>query len=152
MKTFYAILSFVVGVAKLFKRSCWGTKTFCQMLPRLKNVFNSSKVPSALAHGIKNDYSHRRCVCVQTKIIKKTLNPTRFTCHRVIFHYWTIDYFHCYFNQMTKPLRHSSFTLSIEKDWEYKFNYSDDLLVDLIEKSKTFNYKLFLKTSFYNLV
>ena len=40
----------------LFKRSCWG-KTFCQMLPWLKNFFNSSKIPFALVPGIKNDSS-----------------------------------------------------------------------------------------------
>ena len=50
-------MSFVVGVPKLFKRSCWGTKTFCQMFPGLKNFFNVSKIPSALVPGIKNDYS-----------------------------------------------------------------------------------------------
>ena len=80
-------------------------------------------VCSILKHQLNTDTLDENGTCISNavslyykKIIKKTLNPTRFTCHRVIFHYWTIDYFHCYFNQMTKPLRHSSFTLSIEKD------------------------------------
>ena len=46
----------MVGVPKLFKRSCW-CKTFCQMLPWLKNFFNSSKIPFAIVPGIKNDSS-----------------------------------------------------------------------------------------------
>ena len=37
MKAFWAILGFVLGVSKLFKKSFWGTKTFWQMLPGLKN-------------------------------------------------------------------------------------------------------------------
>ena len=49
-------MSFVVGVPKPFKRSRWGTKTFCQMLSEFKNFFNSSKIPSTLVAGIKNDY------------------------------------------------------------------------------------------------
>ena len=56
-KTFRAILTFVVGLPKLFKRSCLGTKTFCQILPGLKNFFNSSKIPLVLVPDIKNDYS-----------------------------------------------------------------------------------------------
>ena len=56
-KTFWATLTFVVGLPKLFKISCWGTKTFCQNLPGLKNLFNSSKISSALVPGIKNYYS-----------------------------------------------------------------------------------------------
>ena len=47
----------MAGLPNLFKWSCWGTKTFCQMVPGLKNFFNSSKIPSALVPGIKKDYS-----------------------------------------------------------------------------------------------
>ena len=42
-------------------------------------------------------------------------------------------------NQMSKPLRSSSHILRIEKDWEYWWDYSDDLLADLIEKYDTLN-------------
>ena len=66
MKTFWAILNFVVGVPKPLKRSGWGIKTLCQMLPRLKNFFNSSKIPSTLVPGIKNDYSLKE----QVKFLK----------------------------------------------------------------------------------
>ena len=89
-KTFWAILMFVIGVLKLFKRS-YPTNiprefhvetTWKRLLPRRfnveytwcifrelgyqkcfpdisgtqKNCFNSSKIPSALVPGIKNDY------------------------------------------------------------------------------------------------
>lgn len=53
---FWATLSFVVGVPKRFKRSYWGTETFCQMPPELKNFFNCSKTLSALVHYIINAY------------------------------------------------------------------------------------------------
>ena len=52
-------MSFLVVVPKLFKRSCWGTITFWQMLLGLQNFFNSSKILSALVLDIKHDYSLR---------------------------------------------------------------------------------------------
>ena len=75
-KTFWAILSFVVGVPKLFKRF-WGTKNLCQMLPGLKKFFHSSKIPSALVPTIKNDYSlilyGMRYKCSHFKILNSSL-------------------------------------------------------------------------------
>ena len=41
-----------------------GTKTFYQIISGLRNFFNSSKIPSALVPGIKNDYSLTRNVYV----------------------------------------------------------------------------------------
>ena len=40
---------------------------------------------------------------------------------------------------MLKLLNHSSHTVRIEKDWKYRLKDSDDLLVELIEKSDAFN-------------
>ena len=45
------------GYQNFLKDRVGSTKTFCQMLPGLKNCFNSSKILSALVPGIKNDYS-----------------------------------------------------------------------------------------------
>ena len=51
-------------------------------------------------------------------------------------------YFHCCLNQISKPLRCSSYILKIEKQREYRLNYSYDLLIKLIEK---LSYKPFCK-------
>ena len=47
----------MLGVPKLYKRSCWGTKTFCHMLPVLKSLVKYSKILFTLVSGIKNNYS-----------------------------------------------------------------------------------------------
>ena len=49
---------------------------------------------------------------------------------------------------MPKPLSHSSYILKIEKLWEYWSNYSDDLLIKLIEKCDTLGYPPFFKYYF----
>ena len=64
---------------------------------------------------------------------------TGFICHKPICHYWAVDYFHCFFNEMLKLLNHSSHIVRIEKDWKYRLKDSDDLLVELIEKSDAFH-------------
>ena len=83
---------------------------------------------------------------------KKTLYGlflwTGFTYFKVLCYHWAIDYFHCYLNQITRPLSSSSHILRIEKDWEYLLDYSNDLLIQLIEKSDTLSYKPFLKHYF----
>ena len=73
---------------------------------------------------------------------------TGFTYFKVLCYHWAIDYFHCYLNQITRPLSSSSYILRIEKDWEYLLDYSNDLLIQLIEKSDTLSYKPFLKHYF----
>ena len=42
-----------------------------------------------------------------------------------------------YLNQTPKLVNHSSYILKVEKDWQNRLGYSDDLLVNLIEKSDT---------------
>ena len=63
----------------------------------------------------------------------------------------TEDCFQCYFNQVPKPLSHSSYNLGVEKHWEYWLNYSDDLLVKSTEKFDILSYKAFLNTAFNKL-
>ena len=61
-------MSCLVGVPKLFKRSCWGTKTICQMLAGFRNFLNSSKTSSALLPGIENDYSLTFFFYIESKV------------------------------------------------------------------------------------
>ena len=79
----------------------------------------------------------------------KNLTP-RLTRPRCSFR--TEEYFHCYLNQMPKPLVHSSNILRTKKHWEFWLNYSDDLLVKPIEKSDILSHRLFFNTAFYKLV
>ena len=56
-KTFWAILSFVVGYQNFLKDHVGVPKLFARCFRGSKNFFNSSKSPSALVPGIRNDYS-----------------------------------------------------------------------------------------------
>ena len=76
----------------------------------------------------------------------------KLTCLQVLCHYLAAEYFHCYLNQMPKPLSYRSNILRIETNWEYWLNYLDDLLVKLNERFDTLSYKPFLNTSFYKRV
>ena len=77
---------------------------------------------------------------------------TGLTCFQVLCHCWTVDYFHCYLNQMSQPIIHYSYIFRIENDWEYWLNYSNDLLVKLIEATDILSYQIFLNTGFCKLV
>ena len=54
---FWAVLSFVVGVPKLFKSHVGVPKHFARCFQGSKIFFNSSKIFSTLVPEIKNDYS-----------------------------------------------------------------------------------------------
>ena len=93
---------------------------------------------------VLEDYAYRQKLYKKIKLYGPFL-WTDLKCIQVLCHYWAANYFHSCLNQMPKRLTHSFYILSIEKNWQYWFNYSDDLLVKLHEKSDTLSKKPFFK-------
>ena len=96
--------------------------------------------------SFNKNWIYIRCLWTQGKVINQNCSLWFFFMDwieflQVLCHYWIRYCIYCYLNKIPKLANHSFYILRIEKDWQNWLNYSDDLLVKLLEKSDTLTNK-----------